>query len=78
MKIGGGIWLGGIGESAGMAILPEGRGDVGRGPATSPFFRFSPTGGGGDQLRWAPELTPAVPLLLRPTPSTPPSESPFT
>ena len=33
VKIGGGIWLGGIGESAGMAILPEGLGDVGRGPA---------------------------------------------
>ena len=63
-----------------MAILPEGRGDVGRpGPATSLFFRFSPTlGGGGDQLRCAPELPPAVPLFRVPTPSTPPSESPFT
>ena len=83
LKIGGGIWPWGIGESAGMAILPEGLGDVGRGPGPpDSFFRFSPTeGGGGDQLRGPPLAPPAVPLLplLRLlTPSTPPSERPFT
>ena len=82
-KMGGGIpWLGGSGESAGKRILPLGVGEFGRGPSGpvgSTSFLSGSGAGGGDQARGLgrPPPPPSPPLRGL-TPSTPPSESPFT
>ena len=58
-------------------MRPDGLGEVGLGPSGCSISFLSPSGaGGGDHGRaFGPVLSP---LFLVPTPSTPPSESPFT
>ena len=60
-------------------MRPDGLGEVDLGPIGCFISSFTPSGAGaegGDQGRaFGPVVSP---LFLTPTPSTPPSESPFT